>query len=85
MALHPVVAVAADGLAKSRQPDRLDRESGFLHHLARDRLGKRLAGFDHATRQRKDAVGRRPRPAHHQQGVAADDRGAHRQKRPLGI
>ena len=47
-----------DELAVARERDRLDRDAGLLRHLAHDRLVQRLAGLDHAARQREHAGAR---------------------------
>ena len=46
---------------------------------------QRFAEFDAAAGERKEAVGRRARPAHDQQAAVAEYGGAHRQIRPRRI
>ena len=57
----PAVVVALDVLAIAGERDRLDRDAGLLRHLAHDRLVQRLAGLDHAARQREHAGARAAR------------------------
>ena len=60
-------------------------ERGLLAHFARHRLDQRLAGFDHAARQRVDAERRLARAPHHQHLAVADDGGADREIGALRI
>ena len=74
MARHAAGLVARDELAMARERDRLDRDAGFLRHLAHDRLVQRLAGLDHAARQREHAGARALGAPRDQHVAVADDR-----------
>ena len=85
MAFDPAFLVAHDRFAVPRERDRLDVERRFLAHLANNRLGKLLAGFN-ATAWQSVKVDRRLARATHDQHLAiADDGCAHRQNRALRI
>ena len=77
--------VARDHLALAGERERLDLKRGLLAHLALDRLGKRLAGFDHAARQRVELARRLARAAHHQHLAVAQDGRADREEWPVRI
>jgi len=81
--MRPVLVVG-DGLAIAGKRDRLDLKRGLLAHLANHRLFERFAEFDPAARQRIEAMGRRPRPAHDQHPPVAEYGGADRQIGPVG-
>jgi hypothetical protein len=85
MPLDPAGAVPRDGLAKAGERDRLDLKCGLFANLAHNRLFKRFTEFDAAAGQRIEPVRGRTSTAHDQHVAVAEDRGAHREKRPRWI
>ena len=81
----PPGAIAGDGLPIAGERNRRDVERGLLADFADHRLLERFAEFDAAARQRIEAVGRRPCPAHDQHAAVAEDGGADREIRPRRI
>jgi len=77
--------VAHDHFPVAGKRDRLDVKGRLFANLADDGIGERFAGFDGAARQRVEIERGIARAAHDQHVVAADDRGAYRQKRTLRI
>ena len=77
--------VARDEFTVTRKRDRLDGDAGFLRDLAHDRLMQGFARFHDAARQRVEAGARALGAPRDQNMAVADDGGAHREIRPLGI